>query len=63
MFLNLLSKETLEVIRKAASKKPSPAMNHLSYQFSNKRIKSDKPTPSLELKLNEVRNSTQDLIT
>lgn len=63
MFLKLLSKETLELIRKAASKKPSPALNQLSYKFSGKRINSDKPTPVLELKLNEMRNSTQDLIT
>lgn len=57
--LNLLSKETLEIIRKVTSNKPTPTLRpSLSYSFSNKRINSDKPTPCLESKLAEIRNGS-----
>jgi hypothetical protein len=57
MALNLLSKETLEIIRKVTSNKPTPSIRpSLSYSFSNKRVNSDKPTPCLDSKIAEIRN-------
>lgn len=55
--LNKLSKETLEIIRKVTSNKPTPSPA-LSFAFANKRVNSGKPTPSLESKLMELRNAT-----
>lgn len=59
----MLSKETLNQIRKATSNKATPSNGPLAYSFSHKRINSDKPTPCLNTKMNELRNGTHDLIT
>ena len=57
MLLKLLSKETLDIIRKVASNKPTPSLHrpNLNFALSSKRIKSEKPTPCLESKLAELR--------
>ncbi|CDW91756.1 UNKNOWN [Stylonychia lemnae] len=64
--LNLLSKETLEMVRRAFSNKPTPSLNTFNlgnnhrgpfnYSYSQKRINSDKPTPCLQSKLQELRH-------
>lgn len=49
------------MIRKVTSNKPTPSYGPLSYSFSHKRINSDKPTPCLESKLNELRNNPSSI--
>jgi hypothetical protein len=60
IILNTLSKQTLDVIRKATSLKatPSPVLN---FTYQNKRVNSNKPTPCLESKLSELRDGNNTL--
>ena len=61
--LKLLSRETLVIIKKLMSNKPTPTIRpSLSFSFSSKRINSDKPTPNLESKLNEIRNGNNSIL-
>ena len=54
--LNMLSKETLEIIKKVTSNsvKPTPSSNNFCLLQQSKRVNSQKPTPSLEMKLQEL---------